>query len=338
MNISIISFTDRGRAVSKKIAKARTSDEIRQYAKADGFLAYDNVKQFAQTAMQQSDALIFIGAAGIAVRACAPFLQGKDKDPAVVVIDENAKFVISLLSGHIGGANRLTAQLAELLQAIPVITTATDGRGVFAADTWAVEHGCIVKNKEQIKYISGAILRGEKIGLQTEYPIIGTLPEQIQPCRDAQNGIVVSTRKQTEQKFIHTLHLIPRIVHIGVGCKRNTPPERLQAWVDTQLDALQLDAWSVADISSIDLKRDEQAVLQLAEHYNVPVFFYHAQELEAVKGDFPPSAFVRKTTGTDNVCQRSAAKASKNGRCLLKKTAQDGMTLSIYEENWSAEF
>lgn len=338
MNISVISFTDRGSEVSRRIAKERPSDTIQQYAKAAGFLPYDNVRQFAQTAMQQSDAVIFIGAAGIAVRASAPFLQGKDKDPAVIVIDENAKFVISLLSGHIGGANRLAEQLAESLHAIPVITTATDGRGAFAADAWAVEHGCVVKNKEQIKYISGAILRGEVVGLQTEYPIVGILPPQIRQCSNAHNGIVISVKNQTEQKFIHTLHLIPRIVHIGVGCRRNTPPEKLRDWVDAQLHTLQLDRLCIADISSIDLKRDEQAVLQLAEHYAVPAFFYCAQELEAVEGEFPPSAFVRRTTGTDNVCQRSAAKASANGSCLLKKTAQDGMTLSIYQENWSAVF
>ena len=109
----------------------------------------------------------------IAVRSCAPYLQGKQYDPAVLVVDENAKFVISLLSGHIGGANALTEQLAQALGAQSVITTATDGRHAFAVDTWAQQNDCTVHEVPRIKHISGAVLAGDSVGLHSDFPLEG---------------------------------------------------------------------------------------------------------------------------------------------------------------------
>lgn len=337
MNIRIISFTDRGQALSRHIAALLPADNVTQYAHAAGFLPYDSVRDFARDAMAQADAVLFIGAAGIAVRAIAPYVRGKDTDPAVLVLDENGRFVIPLLSGHLGGANRLAARLADVLGAEPVITTATDGRGIFAADSWAREHGCAVCDTREIKYLSAALLRGETVGLVSDFPIVGALPDGVAEGTEAENGILLSACEK-KAPFAHTLRLAPRILHIGAGCRRNTPPEQLRAWAEEQMKRLDVLPQAVASVASIAIKRDEPAILQLAEAWCVPTRFYTAEELERVPGDFPPSDFVRKTTGTDNVCQRAAAKASGNGRCLLPKTAHDGMTISIYIENWRAEF
>lgn len=338
MNISIISFTDRGRQLSKRIAHSLPEAQVTQYGRAEGFAPFASVSAFAQRAMVQDDAIVFVGATGIAVRAIAPYVRGKDVDPAVVVIDENGKFVISLLSGHIGGANRLTETLARALRAIPVITTATDGRGVFAADDWAVQHGCVVRNTGCIKHISGALLRGETVGLQCDFPIFGTLPDGITTEETPENGIEISTFERENHPFVHTLQLVPRVVHVGVGCRRNTPPEKLKNWMEQLLRDRMIDRRAVASVASIDLKADEPAVLQLAQAWHVPAQFFTAQELEQVSGDFPASDFVRRTTGTDNVCQRAAARAAGEGRCLLPKMAHDGMTVSIYCEDWRAAF
>lgn len=338
MNISIISFTDRGRRLSRRIAHSLPDAQVTQYARAEGFVPFESVRAFAQRAMAQDDAIVFVGAAGIAVRAVAPYVRGKDIDPAVVVIDENGKFVISLLSGHIGGANRLTEALAQSLGAIPVVTTATDGRGVFAADDWAVQHGCTVRNIGCIKYISGALLRREMVGLQCDFPISSALPDGITTEEVPENGIQISIFEREYRPFVHTLQIVPRIVHVGVGCRRNTPPEKLENWIERLLRDMQLDLRAVASVASIDLKTDEPAVLQLAQAWHVPAQFFTAQELEQVSGDFPVSDFVRRTTGTDNVCQRAAARASGEGRCLFPKTAHDGMTVSIYCEDWRAAF
>lgn len=338
MNIRIISFTDRGRGVSQTLAAALSAHTVQQYAKADGFLPYASVRAFAQEAMQQADAVVFVGAAGIAVRAIAPFVHSKDTDPAVLVIDENGNFVISLLSGHIGGANAWTRRLADILHAIPVITTATDGRGVFAADSWAVQHGCAVKDIREIQYVSGALLRGERVGLRSDFPIVGALPDGVQTDTSHDCGMLISVREPEQPPFAHTLHVVPRVVHIGVGCKKQTDPCALRTWTEGILRELRIVPQAIASVSSIDLKREEAAVLALAQAWRVPVHFYSAQQLEQVTGDFPRSDFVRRITGTDNVCQRAAAKASENGSCLLAKTAKDGMTVSIYAKEWRAEF
>ncbi len=338
MNISIISFTDRGRALSGRIAENLPVDCVTQYARAEGFEPYVSVRAFAQRAMAEDDAVIFVGAAGIAVRAIAPFVRGKDVDPAVLVLDENGRFVIPLLSGHIGGANRLAQLLAARLDAQAVITTATDGRGVFAADSWAVSHGCAVRNVDAIRFLSGALLRGETVGLRSAFPISGALPDGVRTDVQPESGMDISIYEQEQDLFLHTLYIIPRIVHVGVGCRRGMEPGRLRAWAEEMLRAQRIDVRAVSSVASIDLKADEPAVRALAQAWGVPARFYTAQELEQAPGAFPPSAFVRRTTGTDNVCQRAAACASQNGRCLLEKTAHDGMTISLYQEQWEAVF
>lgn len=337
MKVSIISFTDRGHAVSTHIANHLPDACVTQYGKAEHFVPYQTIYTFAQRAMAQDDAVIFIGAVGIAVRAAAPYLQGKEKDPAVIVIDENGHFVIPILSGHIGGANRLAQTLANILHAVPVITTATDGRNIFAADSWAAEHNCTVYNIGCIKYISSALLRGETVGLQSDFPISGILPQGVILDTKPENGIQVSIFLQKDM-FLHTLHIVPRIVHLGIGCKRNTPPGKLKRWAKQVLQDIHIHICAAASIASIDLKADEPAILQLAQAWGIPAKFYTAQILEQVQGNFPASEFVRKTTGIDNVCQRAAAYASHEGVCILPKTAYDGMTVSVYRENWRILF
>lgn len=338
MNVSVISFTDRGQAVSREIVNSLPHAHITQYAKTEGFVPYESVRAFARRAMVSEDAIIFVGAAGIAVRAVAPFVRGKEIDPAVLVIDENARYVIPILSGHIGGANQLANRLAHHLHALPIITTATDGRGLFAADSWGVAHGCTVRNVDCIQFVSGALLRGENVGLQSDFPIDGELPPGIVADIHLQTGIQLSIFERDLVPFPYTLQLIPRIVHVGVGCRRDTPPEQLRRWAESILCAQRIARCAVQSVASIDLKADEPAVQMLAQAWGASTHFYTAQELEAVPGDFSPSAFVRKTTGTDNVCQRAAARASQNGCCLLEKTAHGGMTISLYCEEWRAVF
>lgn len=338
MNISILSFTDRGHRLNMRLAACFPDDRVIQYAKAEGFAVYSSVRDVARRAMAEDDAILFIGAAGIAVRAIAPFVRGKEHDPAVLVVDENGKFVIPILSGHIGGANRLAEYLAQQIQAIPVITTATDGRGMFAADSWAVQHGCTVLDIGKIKHISGALLRGEYVGLNSDFPICSALPEGLTQERQPANGILISIFARKDNPFEHTLQIVPHIVHVGIGCRRGVPPERLAEWAERMCRQTGILSQAVASIATIDLKANEPAVLELGRTWHVPVQFYTAKELEQVSGNFTSSAFVRQTTGTDNVCQRAAALASQNGTCMLEKTAWDGMTISIYCENWRITF
>ena len=165
-----VSFTLCGAQTAQKAVKLLPDFRCERYARTvDASLSGTSLKRFAQQAMVDCDLIVFVGATGIAVRAVAPYLMGKAYDPAVIVIDEQGKFVIPLLSGHLGGANEIAKTLAEGLQAVPVLTTATDGRQVFAVDTWAKAHSCAVLEPEHIKYVSGALLRwgnrGRSLGI-----------------------------------------------------------------------------------------------------------------------------------------------------------------------------
>ena len=143
--------------------------------------------------MEASDALLFVGAAGIAVRAIAPHVASKATDSAVVVIDEAGRFAVPLLSGHLGGANELAQTVARAVGAIPVITTATDVRGVWAVDTWARCAGLAVSNPEAIKRVSARLLSGGRVALYSDMPISGQPPEGVDIASDrARADIVVS--------------------------------------------------------------------------------------------------------------------------------------------------
>lgn len=339
MKLAVISFTDRGHQTGVRIAQCLAKETVLHYGRAEGLLPYISLDAFACEAMESCDCIVFVGATGIAVRAIAPYLRGKEMDPAVLTVDENARFVISLLSGHLGGANRIARHLAEQLHAQAVITTATDGRGLFAADTWAAEHRCVVADKWEIKQISAALLRGENVGLESgRFEVLGELPVQLQEGLEFPCGIALTLSGQAAP-FAQTLRLIPQIVHIGVGCRRGTHPEDLYRAVLEGLQQCNISPRAVCAVASIDLKRDEPALQALAEQLKCKMHFYPAGQLNQATGIFDASELVARVTGTDNVCQRAAAcSAGKDGICLLPKTVLYGTTVSIYLEKWRAEF
>lgn len=186
--IRCIAFSQRGFALAQQIAEALGGEAIRSskkfpHARGDEGIAPQaepmNVQQWTRKYFNESDALIFVGAAGIAVRAVAPYVQDKTTDPAVVVIDERALHVIPLLSGHLGGANDLARRIAHLTGSDCVITTATDVNGVFAVDEWSKHQNCSLLEKEKIMHISGRLLAGDRVTVYSPWEITGEVPEGI---------------------------------------------------------------------------------------------------------------------------------------------------------------
>ena len=268
--------------------------------------------------------MVFIGATGIAIRSIAPYIRSKTKDPAVISIDEQGKFVIPLLSGHIGGANGLAAGIAAFLKAVPVITTATDVNDLFAVDEWAARHNMSIYNMQSAKTFASNLVDCKKVGVKSEFPIRGPL-------------LAISLRK-TVQPFVETVVLRPRILHLGIGCRRGTPKDNIEELVIQELKKLKVTMSVVKGIASIDVKKDEEGLLSFAEENAFPIRFYSAEELNAVEGDFTPSAFVAKTVGVDNVCERAAVLDSGGGKLLLRKTGRNGVTLAIAAEEYVVDF
>jgi cobalt-precorrin 5A hydrolase len=292
-------------------------------------------------AFRSGDALVFIGAVGIAVRAVAPFLRSKTEDPAVVVIDEKGRWTISLLSGHLGGANALTTEIAELLGSQPVITTATDINGVFAVDLWAKANGLIIGSMEKARDISMRLLKGEEIFLESGYPIAGNIPHGLKvPDSGGEAGAVPGIRVSIyrDGNGEDCLSLIPRCVYLGVGCRRGASREAVYHAITEVLSRYAIDIRGVAALATIGVKKDEPALTAICREKGWPLLCYTAEELKAAGNGFTPSAFVFSAVGVDNVCERAAFLASQSGGILFRKFTGRGVTVAAAAGKVSLSF
>lgn len=311
-----------------------------------------SVKDWAGQRFENSDVIIFIGACGIAVRSIAPYVCSKKTDPAVLVIDECGKYVISLLSGHLGGANAMADCAAEILGAVSVVTTATDLHEKFAVDVFAKKNDCEIFNMKAAKEISAAILAGEKVGFYSDFPWEGELPEGLVLCDETgnpaasegtfkerpQTGISVTVYKKNSP-FSSTVHVVPKAVFLGVGCRKGKEAEAVLAASAACLEeGCGIYREAVASVSSIDLKKEEEGILALSRKWNVPFVTYTKEELLSVKGDFTPSSFVKQITGVDNVCERSAVLSSGQGKLIRNKTGGNGVTTAAAVKDWRIHF
>lgn len=309
MKAAVIAFSEKGAALGQCIL---------EFFQHQGHTAQltrcppEGLAAWTQAHFKQ-DALIFIGSCGIAVRAAAPFLRDKTSDPAIVVVDELATYAVSLLSGHIGGANALAAELGQFLGAMPVITTATDCHGVFAIDTWAACKGLKIANPGRIKEISWRLLAGETLRLQSSLPILGPLPPGLILWQEA-GDIIISHRAWENET---ALHLIPPVLTLGIGCKKNIPPQDIETAFRLMLENADFHPLAVARVCSVDLKAQEPGILSFCRSRSLPYHTFTAPELMAAPGCYPSSAFVRQITGADNICERSAVLGSGEGGKLI---------------------
>ncbi|MDY4919477.1 MAG: cobalamin biosynthesis protein [Phascolarctobacterium sp.] len=353
LEAAIYSFSLRGAQLSKRVQRYLESIgysvrnvTVPKYANEAGLEPMSEGHNDAcATDFNRCATLVFIGAVGIAVRTIAPFIKSKLTDPAVISIDERANFIIPLLAGHIGGANEMARCLALNLQeegfhAIPCVTTATDVNGLFAVDEWAARNNMVLCSLAAAKDFAAALVGGEKVGLYVDagIEIQGELPRNVEMNGSLGTGMAITLSKNLAPFRKCTVRLLPRIVHLGIGCRRNTPIANIEELVLPELERMNLDKRSIAGIASVDLKKDEQGLLAFAQKYNLPATFYSAEELLSVAGDFTPSAFVQSVVGVSNVCERSAVLDSKGGRLALRKTSKNGVTLAIAVEELVLDF
>ena len=326
---AILYFTDKGAQMGEMLAEKLNCTAQKP---PKGGLSAITEKLFHEV-----DALIFIGACGIAVRAIAPHVVRKTSDPAVIVLDEQGKHVISLLSGHIGGANDLARRIAGYTGGEAVITTATDVNGRFSVDAWAATHDCVIDDMEKAKEYAATILKRD-LPLWTDFEVCGNLPGGVFLGQEGACGAAISVEANAHP-FDMTLRLIPRIVHIGIGCKRGTPKEKIKAAVTLALQEAGVDQRAIKSVASIDVKQNEEGLHAYCRDQQLPLSFYTAQELQAVPGDFIHSDYVFKTVGVGNVCDRAAMRSAGEGaRLLLGKMILDGVTVGVAQEKWSVSF
>ena len=327
MKLRYLAFSDRGEALAGRLAEALGGEAFRCNRPF-------SLAEWTGEAFAQAQGLVFVGAAGIAVRAIAPFVKSKVSDPAVVVVDECGRFAVPILSGHLGGANDLARTIAAVCGATAVVTTATDANGVFAVDEWAKRQDCRVLDPGKIKEISSAVLAGKTVRVFSPWPIAGkcpagvTLAESLEDC-DVRLDFLVSEGD--------ALRLVPRVLTLGIGCRRGTSRETLEDAFAALLTRSGVSAEAVCAAASIDLKREEAGLLAFCEAHGWPCRFFSAGELEAAPGAFTSSGFVKEVTGVDNVCERSAV-LSSGGTLYWKKSAGNGVTMALarrpYAPDW----
>lgn len=356
MNCAVISFTKNGTELNRRLCRglareghACQGSAFSRYAKEPEVVPLlEPLKEWTKRMFQNMDALVFIGATGIAVRSIAPFVRDKKTDPAVLVIDEQGSYVISLLSGHLGGANELALAAARILGAEPVITTATDRQGKFAVDVFAKKNRLAIVEMELAKEISARLVNGERVGLWSDFPFSGALPEELLQIKEREQnldekkqagrpeaGICISL-SETYCPFPVTLHLVPEIVTAGIGCRKGTKKESICRFVFQAMKKADISRHALCGVASIDVKAEEEGILSFCHEYGIPFWTFSSAELKAVSGTFTTSSFVQAKVGVDNVCERSAVLAG--GKLIQKKQAGKGVTAAFAARDWRAEF
>lgn len=305
MNTALITFTDNGKELAERLIES-----VPLFSDADAFHAHgnddrDSLHNFIRDHFKKGAAIVFIGATGIAVRLIAPLVEDKMTDPAVVVLDETGKYVIPVLSGHIGGANELSGKIASAIGAIPVITTATDLNDKFAVDIYAKENGLELPKKADIVEISAKVLDGARVKIKND------------PSEDS----VYITVDEAQ----YTLARKPYV--LGIGCKKGIRRSQIEGYINSVLDDYRLDISDIGLVATIDLKKNEPGLIEWCRAHKKHLLTFTAAELMRQEGDFTGSDFVRKNTGSDNVCERAVVAAGC--RLYAKKMSNSGVTVAI---------
>lgn len=372
--VLLITCSVRGYATMQKLAKKLeniSGAEIITKVKCEALPEVsmkETVKACVDEYFEQVDAIVFVTASGIAVRSVAEHLTHKSKDPAIVCMDECGKHVISLVSGHAGGANALTQMLADVMWATPVITTATDVEGRFSIDEYARKHNLVVTDWAKAKAISAEVLATGAEPVWIEEPVVAQGEEKraceirkeqkstgtdvgeiendgcenrvdecgnkicVQRLQIGSYQVIVTPRDILPDE--KTMQLIPRCIVAGIGCKKGISSDKIEQAVQDAFAKAGLRMEALCAVASIDLKKEEAGLLEFCETRNVPFETYAAEELQAVPGTYSASEFVSGVTGVDNVCERSAVKyasehGANDGELLLRKQAQDGVTVAL---------
>ncbi|SFQ47326.1 cobalt-precorrin 5A hydrolase [Lachnospiraceae bacterium XBB1006] len=318
MIINVCYFSEEGKKRAEELFFKESVHIIRLREK-------EALPTFLEHAFAMHEGIFFIGASGIAVRMIAPFVKDKRTDSPVVVMDDAAHYCISLLAGHLGGANELARYLADFYKAMPVITTATDVHGAFAVDLFAKKNHLAIAPKEGIQIVSSKTLRKEvlTVAVDPEVEMEGRLPEGLcLVAKGEEADIAISMAKRYVENAIVTLYVKPLV--LGMGCKKGTSFTALKEATDALF-------WEeIAAIVSVEQKQQEIGLQELASYHQVAFETYKAKVLCEVDGVRNPSEFVKKTVGVSNVCESSALfAAGREAKLEIEKVAGNGITYAV---------
>ena len=351
MNCALIAVTRRGADLAKRLQIEFGGNhalfvKTQRHSLTDGFIEYQELKACIAKIFHRYDALVFICAAGIAVRMIAPHIEKKTMDPAVLVLDEQGKHVISLLSGHIGGANELTHKIAAMINAQPVITTATDVNGSLAADVLARELKLNILPMEHLKHVNRALAEGIAVSFYIDCAlpdrdfyqqrlrgnnIIAKNVEDLADITNSKLPAVVLTNQALASIPENIILLMPRKLVLGIGCRRGTTKQEIFSAIDAACKKIAAKRQDIGLLASTVLKQDETGLLAAAHELGVPICFYENDKLQQMieRCGLEISPFVKRKIGVGNVCEAAALQASSEKKLILKKEKFSKVTVAI---------
>jgi len=285
--------------------------------------------------------LVFIGATGIAVRSITPYLRSKATDPAVVVVDEGGRYAISLLSGHQGGANRLAEEIAEILGAEAIITTATDFQGIsYPPDLLGAELKAVVEPASLVKEFNRRLAEGETLNLYSPFPLLKKISQEYRwqgwPHTYGKTVLrgpaVVVSPYRLESTTREILAIKPPCLLVGVGCRQGVALEKVEEAIEEVFSRYLLEKRCIKALATVDLKAQEKALRAFCDQRGIPLVECSRDAIDKLKGSYRESPRVIKELGVGGVCEPAAMLASEGGPVLVEKQKHGPVTVSVAQE------
>jgi cobalt-precorrin 5A hydrolase len=346
LQVAIIAITGNGARMGAELQRGIAESAlfvIDKHATGEAHPFSCGVQALAERLWPEYGGFIFIMATGIVVRSIAPLLQAKDVDPAVVVLDDAGRFAVSLLSGHLGGANALAKLCAGLTGGTAVITTATDANDLPSFDMLAKDNGWLIDDLSRVKTLNALLLEAKEIAVVDRGDAVreyfagkGSLTfhkDFAQAVMSRADGQVVVSNRILPRRHVteRTLVLRPLNLCLGIGCNRGTAAEEIESVVTANLERLSLSIKSVHCIATATAKEDEAGLLAFAAQSGIELRFFESEALNQVEMPSPPSAHALAAIGARGVAEPAALLASAGGRLLLHKVKDGNVTLAIAE-------
>jgi cobalt-precorrin 5A hydrolase len=341
--VAVLALTPEGSKLAAHIAAELEQSSLylpdEQASSIGGAYPFTDFKEAFAKCMSKHKRLVCVMATGIVVRFLAPLLKSKDEDPAVVVLDEMGRNVISLLSGHLGGANRLAREIAAITGGREIITTATDVQGKISFDDLAGQAGLVIENSDRVKTMNMALLKEKQIGLydpgkwlqrylpETAGLKILQLPEEASKARLSGWIFVSDTLGSFEPP--PCLILRPKSLVVGVGCKRGTEAAEIDAALNRVFEEYKLSLLAVRNLATAELKKDEEGLNELVKLYHWPAVYYSVSDLQAPVEVPSPSDKVMKHLGVESVCEKAAVLSAGAEELLVPKQILGKVTVAV---------
>ncbi len=362
--IAVIALTSAATLLGQKIKNEFPRADLFVSSKLRGeyqdcFFIEENFSEFIASLWYKYSCFVFIMASGIVVRTIAPLLKDKKVDPAVVVLDEKGDFVISLISGHVGGANKLAREIAGKLGASPVITTASDVQGIPAIDELAKKWRCVFEHSKDLKEITWSILHREKIAIFTSVKLEVNFPSNVQ-IYDLEKtnkvflrykGVVYITEKnldfanefvrQSTRPELNKLELTqklpyvilrPRNIVLGIGCRRGISAENIKYAIENTLQHSSISMNSIACLATITIKSNEKGLIDTAKEFGVPIKVITPEEIKIIENQFKGSDFVKEQIGVRAVAEPAAWLAAREPEIISGTKKYSGVTVAVIKD------